>query len=144
MTQHDDFVREFFRTLDAGDLDRYAEAITPDCDFLAPGGRGRGPDAAVEWLRPFYAACPDLRHEILEIAGEGDIVAVELRVRGTHTAPLAGPAGEIPPTGRAFDMQAVDIWRMDGDRIASYHIYFDQMELLGQLGLLPEPTAAAH
>ena len=32
--------------------------------------------------------------------------------------------------------------RTDGGRITSYHVYFDQLAFLGQLGLLPEPAAA--
>jgi hypothetical protein len=30
----------------------------------------------------------------------------------------------------------------NGDRIAAYHISFDQMTFLGRLGRLPEPAAA--
>jgi ketosteroid isomerase-like protein len=142
MTQREDFARDVFRALNAGELDRLADMLTPDCDFVAPGFSARGRDGAVGWLRVFLSACPDVSHEVLAVAGEGDVVAVELRVTGTHTAPFQGPQGETPPTGRAFDIRAADIWRMDGDRIAAYHIYFDQMELFGQLGLLPEPAAA--
>ena len=143
MTQRDELVRDFFGALDAGDLDRLAEMLTPDCAFAAPGFSGRGPDAATGWLRVFINACPDVAHEILTVADAGDTVGVEIRVRGTHTAPLQGPGGDIPPTGRPFDIHAADIWRMEGDRIATYHIYFDQMAFLGQLGLLPEPAATA-
>jgi ketosteroid isomerase-like protein len=142
MTQREDFVRDFFRALDAGDWDTIAGALTPGCDLLAPGASGQGPDAVVGWMRPFVAACPDIRHEVLTVAVEGDVVAAEVRVTGTQTAALVGPGGEIPPTGRPFEIRAADMWRMDGDRIAAYHIYFDQMSFLGQLGVLPEPAAA--
>jgi hypothetical protein len=36
-------------------------------------------------------------------------------------------------------------YRLANDRITSVHLYFDQVELLTQLGLMPEPVgSAAH
>ena len=142
MTQHEDFVHDVFQTLNAGEVDVFASVLAPDCDFVVPGFSARGPEKTAEWLRGFLTACPDLRYEVLAIAGEGDVVATELRVRGTHTGPLQGPVGEVQPTGRAFDVPAANIWRVRADRIAAYHVYFDQITVLQQLGFLPDPAAA--
>jgi hypothetical protein len=35
-------------------------------------------------------------------------------------------------------VRSCDIARVEGGLITTHHFYFDQMEFLGQLGLLPE------
>jgi len=49
----------------------------------------------------------------------------------------------VPPTGRHVQAPYVDILVVEGDQIASDHLYWDQVEMLTQLGLMPaEPLAA--
>jgi len=47
------------------------------------------------------------------------------------------PNGPIPPTGKRVTTHSVSILRMKDDLIASEHVYFDQLEMLTQLGLKP-------
>jgi steroid delta-isomerase-like uncharacterized protein len=141
MTQLADQVRDYFRAMDARDFDHVEGMLAPDCEFEAPGFSGQGPQAISGWIQAFMAALPDVTHELTAIAAEGEIAAVELRVHGTHTAPLQTAAGEVPSTGRTLDLPVADVWRVRDGRIVAYHVYFDQMNFLGQLGLLPEPAA---
>jgi predicted ester cyclase len=144
MGQLDRVVHEFFDALNTGDLDAVAAALDPSCDFVAPGFSGHGPDAAVGWMRPFLGAFPGIHHKVLATVEAEDAIAFELEIAGTHTAPLAGPGGEIPPTGRDIRIVAANLWRLSDGRVASYHIYFDQMGFMVQLGLVPDPSAEAH
>jgi ketosteroid isomerase-like protein len=143
MGQLDRVVREFFDALNTGDLDAVAAAIDPSCDFVAPGFSGRGPDAAVGWMRPFVDAFPGIHHSVLVTIEADDAVAFELEIAGTHSAPLVGPAGEIPPTGRDMRIFAANVWRVQDGRVVSYHVFFDQMAFMIQLGLVPDPSAHA-
>jgi hypothetical protein len=53
--------------------------------------------------------------------------------------PLATPTGEtLPPTGRRVSVRGVDVQTHLGGGVARHHIYFDQVEFLAQLGLMPE------
>ena len=61
---------------------------------------------------------------------------------GTHTGPLNTPNGPIPPTGKSIDLHSLSILRFEDDRVASEHNYFDQLDMLTQLGLAPTPSAA--
>jgi steroid delta-isomerase-like uncharacterized protein len=144
MGQLDRFVREFFDALNTGDLEAVGALLDPSCDFAAPGVAGSGPDAAVGWMRPFLAAFPGIHHDVLGTVEAEDAVAFELDIAGTHTAPLAGPAGGIPPTGRDIRIAAGNFWRVSGGRITSYHIYFDQTGFMAQLGLVPDAAANAE
>jgi ketosteroid isomerase-like protein len=141
MPQLEDLARDVFTAIEAHDFGRLEELLAPDCDVVVPGFSGRGPQAFIAWMQPFLGAFPDIRHELGTVAEAGDVIGFELRVSGTHTEAMRSPAGEIPATGRPLDLPAANMWRTDGGRIVAYHVYFDQMEFLGQLGLLPEPAA---
>ena len=136
----DCLVREFFDALNASDFEAARAALDPSCAFAAPGIEGEGPDAVLGWIRPFLAAFPGSQHQVRRTVEAQDAVAFELEIAGTHTAPLAGPAGKIPPTGRDVRIAAANVWSVNDGRIVSYHIYFDQLGFMVQLGLVPDPS----
>lgn len=127
----------YLQAIDTHDHDAVRDAYTDNVQILAPGTELQGRDAAAAWIEVFLRAFPDLNHEILATVQSGDAVAAEARFTATHTGPLASPSGDLPPTGKPVALDYVDITRFADGRIASEHIYFDQVAFLSQLGLLP-------
>jgi ketosteroid isomerase-like protein len=60
---------------------------------------------------------------------------------GTHTGPLATPAGDVPPTGKPLRLAFADVFVIRDGLIVEHHIYYDQVAFLTQLGLMPAPDA---
>lgn len=85
-------------------------------------------EEAVEMIR---SAFPDLETPIEEIVAEDDVVVTRTTERGTHE----GPFGEIPATGRSFETQAINMYRIDDRRIAEIWVQFDTAGMMEQLGL---------
>ena len=56
---------------------------------------------------------------------------------GTHDGILHSPNGDVAPTGKAVEFRWAAAYEVSGEALTSEHLYFDQMDLLGQLGLLP-------
>ena len=54
---------------------------------------------------------------------------------GTHDGVLHTPNGDVAPTGRAIELRWAAVYATDGDTLKSEHLFFDQMDFLGQLGL---------
>jgi predicted ester cyclase len=80
------------------------------------------------------------RTGVFETSGllaEGSVVAAEGRFIGTHTGVMRTPAGDVAATGRQVDLRWMSAYQVRRDELASEHLYFDQAELLGQLGLMP-------
>jgi hypothetical protein len=50
---------------------------------------------------------------------------------------LHTPNGDVEPTGQALELPWAAVYLTDGDTLKSEHLFFDQMDFLGQLGLLP-------
>jgi len=130
-------VEQYFNALNANDLGTVRGLMTDDLEFAAPGGAAGGPEMAVGWMGAFLGAFPGIDHQILTVSEAGDAVASEITVKGTHTKPMVTPQGEVPPTGKDIQLDAANIMRVRDGKIASLHIYFDQMGFMAQLGLLP-------
>jgi len=102
----------------------------------APGGlRLLGRDAADMVWAMWNEAFPDNRLGITAIHADDRGGVQEGRFTGTHTGTLRSPAGEIAPTNRAVDAPFCGVYEFDEGKITSVHLFFDQMELLTQLGV---------
>jgi ketosteroid isomerase-like protein len=137
-------------------MDRFTAAATESKDFRAVAdcyaqdavavtpdqGEIRGGDAIADYLRQFTDAFSDIRFEPVAKHEAGNVAIDEGYLTGTNTAPLPMPSGEsIPATGKQIRVRSCDVATVEGGLVTSHRFYFDQMELLGQLGLLPEmPT----
>ena len=87
-------------------------------------------------------AAPDRLSRDFVLFADGEYVVEEARYVGTHTGSLRSPDGvEVPPTGKQFDFPFVGVFRVQGGKIRSIRIYYDQIELFTQLGLMPGATS---
>jgi ketosteroid isomerase-like protein len=68
---------------------------------------------------------------------------VQITFTGTHTDTLSGPEGDISATNRPVTGRASQLFRVEGGKIVEEHLYYDQVQLLTQLGLMPEPATTA-
>jgi steroid delta-isomerase-like uncharacterized protein len=54
-----------------------------------------------------------------------------------------GPLGPFSATGRPFSLPLCELWHFDDDgRVTGGDLYYDQVSLLTQLGLMPQPSSA--
>jgi predicted ester cyclase len=112
-------------------------------EIEGPGGlRLSGAAGWGEFYDTWNEAFPDNSVDATAF-GAGEEAAEEGKFSGTQTGTLRSPGGDVPPTGRRVDVPYSVIYRLENDKITSVHLYFDQVELLTQLGLMPEPAASA-
>ena len=131
---------EVFSTDDAALAD---EVFAPDVVFhgAVPGGDLEGIGAVKGFISAYRAAFPDAISTVEDQVAEDDMVVTRWRARGTH----AGPLGELPASGRGFDVGGITIERFAGGRIAEVWVARDELGLMRQLGAIPvrEPAGAA-
>lgn len=112
-----------------------------DIKFNAPGGfkATNAKDAtayAMTWLKAFPDGKMTVRTEIIS----GPWVVQEIQMQGTHTAPLESPTGTIPATHKKVVGYGVQLLRVENGKVAEARIYFDQLDQMTQLGLIPAPA----
>jgi len=100
------------------------------------GGVGR------EGVHEFY-----VRHFVFNMPPDMDLVPIsrivsadyiveESVMRFTHTIELDWILPGVPPTGRRVEFPVCVVVKMEGEKVAHEHIYWDQASVLAQLGLL--------
>ena len=135
-----DLQRAFTDACNDHDLEAIGRLCDPRVVAERPGHRPvRGVDAFCAWWAEDFAAFPDLTLAPDLVLAQGETVFTECTVRGTNTGPLARCDLPLAPTttGARIALRAstVDEWR-DGRLVAS-RAYWDHLDLLRQLGLLP-------
>lgn len=113
-----------------------AAAYAGDLAALAPHP---GMTALANALPKVFAAFPDFRAEYEQHIVDGDRVAIQWRLTGTHTGPFFG----IAPTGKVVRFQNVAIARVEDGKIVQFNSEVGWLAVLLQLGVLPLPPAAA-
>ena len=132
---------KFNQAFNAHDEKTLSSLIAPNATFTAPGDvRLEGKEAVLAytygWLKAFPDAKINVRHEIVS----GPWVVQEFIFEGTHTAPLTGPMGTIQATNRKVAGRSVSISRYENDLGVETRLYFDMVQLLSQLGVMPVPA----
>ena len=128
--------------VNANDADRLRATYASDAVAEAPDATLEGADAITGYVMVWAQAFPDMRQTIVNELVAGDWVVSEFTVSGTHTGVLASPEGDIPPTNRRATARGVQLQRVHDGKIAEEHVYFDQLGILSQLGLVPEVATA--
>ena len=126
----------------AGDVEGLVNLYTEDATLVTPFGTAQGRAAIHEAFSRDKAAFPD-RTLTLDVSVEqGDTIANEWTVAGTHTGPLVMPDGtELPPTGKRIELKGMELVQVRDGKITVHHQYWDNMAVAGQLGVLPEAAA---
>ena len=129
----------------AGDLDAWATLYAEDVAYEGPGGQRISglADLKEKYFGALLTAAPDRLSRDVVLLADGDYVVEQARYVGTHTGPLRTPNGvEVPATGKPFDFFFVGIFHVQDGKIRSIRIYYDQIELFTQLGLMPGQASA--
>jgi steroid delta-isomerase-like uncharacterized protein len=138
--QNKDVVRRIYS--DVNDGQRYEaleELCLPDVVIHDPiGGEQRGVEAFRGLFAFFRQAFGEQRTELHTFVAEGDYVAL----LHTHHARSTGAFMGAPPTGAWLAVPGVELFRLDGGKIAEFWRFDADIALLAQLGLLPAPQAA--
>ncbi len=130
-----DIAKSGIEAFNSGDWNAVKEAFTdnPTYNELASGRSITGADGIVEALQGWKTAFPDAIGTVTNAFASGDQVSLEISWNGTHTGPLETPDGTIPASGKEQTTPASMTVRLEGDKIAEQHHYFDMLTLLTQI-----------
>ncbi len=131
--QNKELVQTFYGLLNAGRVEAMGDLVIAEYVEHDPlPGQGEGRDGVLDRFSILTSALAP-RFTIDDVIAEADKVVVRWTNEGTHVGEFAG----ISATGRSFTVAGIDVYRVEGDRLAEHWHVIDQLALLGQLGLLP-------
>jgi len=133
-------VKRIMAAANAQDIDEYLAMQHPQIELVLPGGVTlRGRDEVKEHVQAQWAAFPDGRVTCVNQFFSGNQAATEILLAATHSGALATPSGSVPPTGNRINVRFVAVHEIADGMARSERVYFDQLDLLTQLGLMPGP-----
>jgi steroid delta-isomerase-like uncharacterized protein len=130
------FVEELWneRRLDVADAIFAEDCVTHQLRSGVPADAvPRGPQAIKEHIAGWVASFPDLHFSIEQMLCEGDHVATELLMEGTHQGAWMG----IPACGKKVQIRMFTVHRVAGGKIAEDWVLVEALGLFQQLGVLP-------
>ena len=137
--QHKAAVRSAIEQFNAGDeayFDFYADDVVM---HGLPGAPEVGRDGLIAFYRTFWSGFPKARVDVLEMLGEGDLLACRFRISGD----LEGEFMGVQPDGRSISVESITIFRMTHDSKCSERwARLDETAFMTQLGLMPAPATA--
>ena len=129
---------KFNRAFNAHDEVALKGLYADNAKFLAPGDvRLSGKDAISQYTNSWMKAMPDAKINITHEIVSGPWLVQEFTLTGTHTGPLTGPIGTIQAPNRKVTGPSVVLNRFENDLIVESRLYFDQVHVLNQLGVMP-------
>lgn len=133
-------LRFFEEIFNRGNIDAADELVAPDViDHNPLPGFPPGLEGAKLLFRMFHTGFSTLSVTVDDLIAEGDKVVARGKLRGTHT----GLFMNIPPTGKEFVIDWIDIYRIaNGKQVEVWHLE-DLLTLLQQLGVIPMPQGSS-
>ena len=85
---------------------------------------------------------PDVHRELHRVHVIGNVVAIELSIRGTFTGRFESPAGVIRGNAAKLDIPCADFWYVEDGKIKQFDCYVSSSIMLEQIGIQPDFASA--
>ncbi len=130
-----DTVRQFYeRVINKGDYELAPSILVPSFwDHGNPPDGPKGLEGLKQFLSMLASAFPDIRVDIEEMLAEGDLVAVRIKVSGTHKGTLLG---KFPASGKHAVWTGMDFLKLKDGKITERWSVRDLLGLMQQIGVV--------
>jgi steroid delta-isomerase-like uncharacterized protein len=142
MSANSELLDRYVELYNEGDLDGVMDLYAEDAVQLMPEGIFEGKAAIRERLARELVAC-DIDWKVESFVEQGDSFCDEWSFVATHTGPFELPDGTVlPPSGRQIALRGMEFVQMRDGKIVVDNLYYDNLSVMAQLGLVPEAVTA--
>lgn len=140
MAEGVELIQRFYdEVLSGGDLDNLDDLVTQDVVDHEPfPGQPDGIEGVRQFAAMMSAAFSDLTATIGPSLESGDLASARVTLRGRHTGEFMG----VPSTDKQFEIESIDIIRVEDGKCAEHWGVTDMIALMQQIGAIPEPAQA--
>jgi len=127
--------QKFYKYLDELNFDTLRIICDPNIKVFYESG---DPVSFVDmepFIKMFYGAFPDYKHQIDDIYATDDKVIIRLTYTGTHTNDYM----EIKPTGNKFKYKGIQIFQFANKKVINFWAVEDELGMMTQLGMELKP-----
>jgi steroid delta-isomerase-like uncharacterized protein len=129
-------IQEFYdEMLGKGNLDRIDEFVTDDVVDHQEGmpGQPDGKEGVAFFVNTMREAFSDIEAKMNQSLESGDMAAAQMTLTGKHTGDFMG----VPASGKSFEVECMDIIRIEDGKCAEHWGVTDMLSLMQQIGAVP-------
>ena len=121
------------------DMGKYIDDKMVDHQMMP--GQKPGLAGLKEMMMGMHTAIPDMKFTINQITADSNTIWALSTMTGTNTGSMMG----MPPTGKAINVQAVDIIRLSNGKAVEHWGFMEEKKMMEQMGMMPHegPPPAA-
>jgi ketosteroid isomerase-like protein len=138
--------REMLRAFNANDAAAFRAVLEDGFIYreYATHREAHTGDEAVAMIFPWKEALGADHHgDLVRLVVSGDVAVMEVTWRGRHVGPLSLPDGTVvPPTDAVIEAPACMVMTARDGKLTEMNHYFDALELLIRVGVIPAPATA--
>jgi steroid delta-isomerase-like uncharacterized protein len=140
MAEGVDLIQRFYdEVLSQGNVDKVGDFVTDDVVDHEPfPGQPDGIEGVRQFVGMMSAAFSDVKATIGPSLESGDLASAHVTLTGRHTGEFMG----VPASDKEFEIEAIDIIRVEDGKCAEHWGVTDNMALMQQIGAIPEPAQA--
>jgi steroid delta-isomerase-like uncharacterized protein len=132
-------IQEFYdEMLTNGNLDKIDDLVTDDVVDHEEGlpGQPEGKEGVRYFVSTMREAFSDIKATVGQSLESGDMAAAQVTIAGKHTGEFMG----VPATDKSFEIECVDMIRIEDGKCAEHWGVTDNMALMQQIGAVPAPA----
>lgn len=147
------FLERWGQAWNSHNLEELEKLVAADVSWDDPAMHGQPVHGRAEFrafAETFFRAFPDVSFQAIGtpyVDLEGTGIGIRWRMTGTftgelaiwgahsHAQPSAAQLPTVPPTGKHFEIEGLDLYELRDGMVSNYSILYDLMELSRQLGL---------
>jgi steroid delta-isomerase-like uncharacterized protein len=139
MAEGAELIQEFYdEMLTNGNLDKIDDLVTDDVVDHEEGlpGQPEGKEGVAFFVNMMREAFSDIKATVGPSLESGDLAAAQLTITGKHTGEFMG----VPASDKSFEIECIDIIRIEDGKCAEHWGVTDNMALMQQIGAVPAPA----
>jgi steroid delta-isomerase-like uncharacterized protein len=132
-------IQEFYdEMMTNGNLDKIDDLVTDDVVDHEEGmpGQPEGKDGVRFFVSTMREAFSDIKATVGQSLEDGNLAAAQVTITGKHTGEFMG----VPATDKSFEIECIDIIRIEDGKCAEHWGVTDNMALMQQIGAVPAPA----
>ena len=132
---HATTLRSAYERINAGDIDGFGELLADEfVEHDEVPGVPPTKDGVLAYFGSLLTAFPDMRMDVEDLIASENKAVARVKAVATHQGEFMG----VPPTGKAVEIQFIDIMRFDDAGLVCEHWgVADMLSLMQQLGVVP-------
>jgi steroid delta-isomerase-like uncharacterized protein len=136
---HATTLRSAYARINAGDIDGFGELLADDfVEHDEVPGLPPTKEGVLAYFGSLLTAFPDMRMDVEDLIASENKAVARVKAMATHQGEFMG----VPPTGKAVEIQLIDIMRFDDAGLVCEHWgVADMLSLMQQLGVVPAGPA---